>query len=251
MKILGVIPARWQSSRFPGKPLADVGGGKTFLEHLYTQCKPSPLLNELVIATDDERIRQAAEGFGAKVLMVAGNFRNGTERCWAVAEQMPQYDAVVNIQCDEFFVNAEQLNLLAACLSKVPEETIVTLIKPITTQRDMDSPDTVKVVRQKNGYALYFSRSVIPFLSQEPDTRSWLLKSTFYKHIGVYGFWRETLRELAALPPSALENAESLEQLRWQENDYSIYTATTLGEAVSIDTPQDLEYALKVLRGES
>lgn len=249
MKILGIIPARGQSTRFPGKPLADVGGGKTFLEHLYKQCKPSTLLNELVIATDDERIKQVAEGFGAKVMMVVGDYKNGTERCWAVAEQLPEYDAIVNIQCDVFFVNAEQLNLLTACLTKVPEETIVTLIKPITTQRDMDSPDTVKVVRQKNGYALYFSRSIIPYLANEQDTQSWLLKSTFYKHIGVYGFWRETLKEVASLPPSPLENAESLEQLRWLENDYSIYTATTMAEAVSIDTPADLEYALKVKAG--
>lgn len=247
MKILGVIPARYDSSRFPGKPLADVGGGKTFIEHLYMRCKGCALLTDLVVATDDERVANVVTGFGGKVVWTKGTYMNGTERTWAVAQEKPDYDAYINIQCDEFFVNAQQLNLLAACISKGRDNVVVTLVKPITDVRDMNSTDTVKVTRQTNGHALYFSRAVIPHLQVAGAKQDWILHHTYYKHIGVYGFTKEALQKAATYPATPLEVAESLEQLRWLEHGMRVYTAITMEDAVSIDTPDDLAFALSQL----
>ncbi|MFO0485906.1 MAG: 3-deoxy-manno-octulosonate cytidylyltransferase, partial [Sphingobacteriia bacterium] len=235
MKILGVIPARYNSSRFPGKPLADIGGGKTFLEHVYKRCIECRLITDLVVATDDDRIYNTTIGFGGRAVMTQGEYVNGTERTWAVAQLMPDYDAYINIQCDAFFISAQQLNLLAACISKWRDNVVVTLIKPITDNRDMQTGNTVKVVRQTNGYALYFTRSTVPYNVHIPLPEDWMMHHTYYKHIGVYGFTREALQKAATFPQSPLEIAESLEQLRWMENGMRVYTAITLEDAVSID----------------
>jgi 3-deoxy-manno-octulosonate cytidylyltransferase (CMP-KDO synthetase) len=248
MKFLGIIPARYASTRFPGKPLADMKG-KPLIQRVYEQVRPC--VDELCIATDDERIATAAEAFGARAVMTSDRHRSGTERCYEAYHKTGiSCDAVINIQGDEPFIHPEQIELLKGCFEK-PGVQIATLVKPLDPEGDFEqtlfNPNSPKVVLNSRLEALYFSRSVIPYLRGREYT-DWLTAHTFYRHIGLYAYQTRVLKEIVALPPSPLELAESLEQLRWLENGYKIQTAITRRETVGIDTPEDMQKALLLLK---
>ena len=246
MKFIAIIPARYASTRFPGKPLARLGG-RTVIERVYRQV--ADVLDDAVVATDDERIRDAVLAFGGKAEMTSPAHRSGTDRCWeAYCRQGRDYDVVVNVQGDEPFICASQIETVKRCFD-VPATDIATLVKPFAAADGLaalENPNSPKVVLDAASRALYFSRSVIPYLRGVPR-EEWLAHHTFYKHIGLYAFRREVLRTVTALPQSALELAESLEQLRWLENGYRIGVGVTDVETVGIDTPEDLVRAEKFL----
>lgn len=236
--ILGVIPARFASTRFPGKPLADIRG-KTMIQRVYEQAVLSKLIQKIVVATDDERIYAHVRMFGGEVMLTRAEHPSGTDRCAEVAEQYPEARYILNIQGDEPFIQPEQIDLLASTLTEKTQTGIATLAKKIELAEALDNPNTVKVVLSQTGEALYFSRYPIPFLrGTAPENR--LSQHTFYKHIGLYGFRREILQQITALAPTPLERAESLEQLRWLEHGYRIAVQITDMETIGVDTPEDL-----------
>lgn len=245
MKILGIIPARYQSSRFPGKPLIDIAG-KSMIQRVYEQCLKSTKLDKIAIATDDQLILDHVHSFGAEAIMTSPQHASGTDRCGEVAAKFPDFDVLINIQGDEPMIDPSQIDLLCSCFDKVKTQ-IATLVKIIDSQEELYNENTPKVILNKNLEAVYFSRQTIPFLRGK-ESNSWLENHTFYKHIGIYGFRRQTLSELIKLPLSSLELAESLEQLRWIENGYPIQTAITAIESQAIDTPADLEKLLAILK---
>ena len=232
MKILGIIPARFASTRFPGKPLVDIGG-KTMIRRVYEQAIKAASLSDVIVATDDQRIYNEVLSFGGRAVMTAPHHLNGTERCAEVASTL-DVDAVINIQGDEPFIHPEQIDTLASLFS-YHDFQIGTLIKVCEDQSLLAKPSIIKVTVNKGLQALYFSRSVIPYL------RNTDAHPTYYKHIGIYGYRSDILQEIVKLPSSPLELAESLEQLRWLENGYTIHTAVTIHESISIDVPEDLE----------
>jgi 3-deoxy-manno-octulosonate cytidylyltransferase (CMP-KDO synthetase) len=239
MSILGIIPARFASSRFPGKPLIDLAG-KTMIQRVYEQACKAKQISKVVVATDDERIADAVKKFGGEFVMTSDQHRSGTDRCAeAVKKTNGNWTAVINIQGDEPFIQPEQIDLLASLFSN-GQVQIGTLVKKLSDVSDLDNPNTMKVVLDVNSNALYFSRSCIPFVRGE-EKSNWLNAHFFYKHIGIYGYRTEVLQKLTLLAPGKLEQAESLEQLRWLENGYSIRTAFTELETISIDVPDDLE----------
>lgn len=247
MKFIAIIPARYASTRFPGKPLARLGG-RTVIERVYRQV--ADVLDDAVVATDDERIRDAVLAFGGKAEMTSPAHRSGTDRCWeAYCRQGRDYDVVVNVQGDEPFIRREQLEALKRCFEN-PATDIATLVKPFSESDGLaalENPNSPKVVLDVQSQAVYFSRSVIPYLRNVPR-EEWLAKHTFYKHIGIYAFRSEVLRKVTTLPQSPLELAESLEQLRWLENGYKIGVGITDAETVGIDTPEDLARAEAFLK---
>lgn len=251
MKFLAIIPARYASSRFPGKPLADLGG-KTMIERVYTRV--ASVMDDVAVATDDERIFNAVEAFGGRAVMTSASHRSGTDRCREAYDRIcaedRTYDVVVNVQGDEPFIRASQLEALRACFDD-PQTEIATLVKPFAAADGLaalENPNSPKVVLDTRSRAICFSRSVIPYLRGIPR-EEWLTRHTFYKHIGLYAFRTEVLRAVTALPPSTLETAESLEQLRWLENGYKIGVGISDVETIGIDTPEDLERAEAFLRG--
>ena len=241
MNTIGIIPARYNSTRFPGKPLIKIGG-KTMIRRVYERCTLS--LNNVIVATDDKRIRKEVEGFGGHAIMTSTDHKSGTDRC---AEAITLYqkscnkpvDVVINIQGDEPFLDPAILSHLSKSFID-PKIRISTLVKKITNKKEIFDPNLPKVVIDKNGMALYFSRSPIPYVSNIEKTK-WVVEYPFYKHIGIYAFRKEVLMELTQLPFSSLEQAESLEQNRWLENGYRIHVEETEHESISIDTPEDLE----------
>jgi 3-deoxy-manno-octulosonate cytidylyltransferase (CMP-KDO synthetase) len=240
MKILGVIPARYGSSRFPGKPLVDIQG-KPMIRRVYEQAKKCLLLDDLVVATDDERIAACIRSFSGNVMMTSETLASGTERCNAVVSNFPggaQFDVVINIQGDEPFIDPQQISQLAGCFLS-EEVGIGTLVKKITGVEDLSNPNVVKVVFDRNHKALYFSRHPVPYL-RGAEPAEWLNQTDYYKHIGIYGYRTGILRSITQLPVSPLEKAESLEQLRWLENGFSIHVKETDYESIAIDTPHDL-----------
>ena len=243
MKVIGIIPARYESSRFPGKPLVDING-KSMVQRVYEQAAMASL-DSIVVATDDARIAEHVSGFGGEVIMTDANHNNGTSRCNEVLQKYEeQYDVILNIQGDEPYLHPEQLTQLAGLFSKSSVQ-IGTLIKKIDSIEELLNPDSIKKVVVNDKFeALYFSRSPIPFVHGVKQ-EDWLEHQTFYKHIGIYAFRAEILNDLVNLPVSKLENAESLEQLRWLENGYAIQAAITDHESPSIDTPADLERLLQ------
>ena len=248
MKFLGIIPARYASTRFPGKPLADLCG-KPLIQRVYEQVRAT--VDELAVATDDERIADAVRHFGGRVVLTSTEHQSGTDRCYeAFLKVGDTFDIVVNIQGDEPFIQPDQIKLLKNCFFETDTQ-IATLVKPFDMDDDFEqtlsNPNTPKVVLNNHGEALYFSRSVIPYIRGKEQT-AWLKMHTFYKHIGLYAFRQDILKEITALPRSPLEIAESLEQLRWLQNGYKIKTAITCQETIGIDTPEDLEQARKLLR---
>lgn len=244
MKILGVIPARFASTRFPGKPLADLGG-KPMIQRVYDQCRMAGRLSDVVVATDHAAIADAVRGFGGHVCITSEHHPSGTDRCFeALQQQQATYDYVINIQGDEPFIAPQQIDLLASLLNGNTE--LATLIKKITTSEVIFNPNVVKAVVNAAGEALYFSRSPIPYVRGIPGAE-WPERHLFYKHIGMYGYRADVLARITQLPVSVLERAESLEQLRWLENGYRIQTAVTDLETVGIDTPEDLAAAERQL----
>lgn len=238
MKILGIIPARFQSTRFPGKPLAIISG-KTMIRRVYEQALKCSDLTEVIVATDDERISEEVGKFGGKVFMTSASHKSGTERCNEVTGNIhTKFDAVINIQGDEPFIDPGQISEVAQCFV-IPEVQIATLARRISDPAEIFNPDVVKVVFGTGSKALYFSRQPVPF-TRGKDTGEWIKSTAYFKHIGIYGYRPEVLREIAKLPESALEKAESLEQLRWLENGYSILVKETAFDSFAIDTPSDL-----------
>lgn len=248
MKFIGIIPARYASTRFPGKPLADMHG-KTMIQRVYEQVVQT--VDALYVATDDIRIEAAVKAFGGHVILTSEQHQSGTDRCYeAYRKTGSNYEIVINIQGDEPFIQPEQINLLKACFTQ-PDVQIATLVKPFDADGDFETtlfnPNSPKVVLNKKNEAIYFSRSIIPYVRNEQHTQ-WLHKHVFYKHIGLYAYKACILKEIVALPPSSLEMAESLEQLRWIENGYKIKVGITHHETIGIDTPEDMERALRALQ---
>ncbi|QDW24587.1 3-deoxy-manno-octulosonate cytidylyltransferase [Pedobacter sp. KBS0701] len=237
LRIIGIIPARYASTRFPGKPLVDIAG-KTMIQRVYEQASKAKSLSKVVIATDDVRIADEVKRFGGELIFTSSDHQSGTDRCAEVIEQLPGFDIVINIQGDEPFIEPAQIELLTSCFTEEKVQ-LATLIKSIQSQESVYNPNSPKVVIDVNGRAMYFSRSPIPFIRNgEPGV--WAEKHQFYKHIGIYGYRTESLKAITKLPPSSLEIAESLEQLRWIENGFYIQTKVTDLETVAIDTPEDL-----------
>lgn len=244
-KVLGVIPARYASSRFPGKPLIMING-MSMIQRVYEQALKSELISRLIVATDDERIASHVKSFGGNVCMTLTAHTTGTERCAeAVQNENANYDIVINIQGDEPFIKPSQINDVVKLFCKYPFE-ITTLIKKISFADELNNPNVVKAVVNSNGNVLYFSRSIIPFY-RNAGTETALKNFDYYKHIGIYGYQMAILKEIVLLPQSKLEKAESLEQLRWVEELYSIGAAETTEESYAIDTPEDLQRIEKLI----
>ncbi len=242
MKKIIVIPARYASTRLPGKPLIDIGG-KSLLQRVYDGACRSKLSDGTLIATDDERIKKAALAFGAEVIMTDPALPSGTDRVFS-AIQDKEADLVVNLQGDEPFIEPSIIDQLFSALEK-GDVAMATLCCPITDESEYRNPNTVKVVLDNSGFALYFSRSPIPYVN---NSKFKIQNSKFvYKHIGIYGFTRSFLEQFVAMPKSPLEEAESLEQLRVLENGYKIKVIVTGYSGFGIDTPDDLERARKLL----
>lgn len=238
-KALGLIPARYASSRFPGKPLVEIRG-KSMIRRVYEQVQAAKLIDEVVVATDDERIFKHVQAFGGKVQMTADSHRSGTDRCAEIAGRMTAFGVVVNIQGDEPFIDPGQIDQVVQPLLQEQAVEISTLAKKLSDPGTLFDPNIVKVVFDRNQKALYFSRSTIPYL-RDVEPEEWLHRAAFYKHIGIYGFRREVLLTVAAEPAGRLEACESLEQLRWLEAGYRIHVGITELETQGIDRPEDLE----------
>ena len=239
MKFIGIIPARYASTRFPGKPLAMLGG-RSVIQRVYEQT--STILDETYVATDDERILQAVEQFGGQAIMTRADHKSGTDRIEEAAEKLnTQADVIINIQGDEPFIQQSQIETLIHLFDDATTQ-IGTLGKRFETMEAVMNPNSPKIVTDKNGFALYFSRSVIPYVRGKEQS-AWLQNFPYLKHLGLYAYRREVLREVTQLPQSPLEKAESLEQLRWLENGYRIRVGLTDVETVGIDTPEDLQRA--------
>ena len=246
MKFIGIIPARYASTRFPGKPLA-ILGGKTVIQRVYEQVVG--VLGEAYVATDDERIRQAVEAFGGVAVMTRTDHKSGTDRIQEAAENIgTTADVIINVQGDEPFIQQSQLATVKALFDD-PQVQIGTLGKPFESMDAVENPNSPKIVCDMNGYAMYFSRSVIPYVrGKEPS--AWLEHFPYLKHLGLYAYRREVLAEITKLPQSPLELAESLEQLRWLQNGYRIKVGLTDVETVGIDTPEDLQRAEEFLKNQ-
>jgi len=239
MKIAGIIPSRYASTRFPGKPLINIGG-KSMIQRVYEQALKSKSLAKVVVATDDARIFDHVKSFNGEVIMTSSFHESGTDRCAEVLSYLDaSFSVAINIQGDEPFIHPEQIDALVACF--IDEQTeIATLVKVIDAEEDLFNVNRPKVTLDKNSFATMFSRETIPNLAPSPK-EEWLQQHTFYKHIGIYGYRTDVLQKINKLPPSALEIKERLEQLRWLENGYAIKVGITEHEGISIDTPKDLE----------
>jgi len=238
MKILGIIPSRYASTRFPGKPLAMIAG-KRMIQRVYEQASKSAMLTKVIVATDDLRIFEYVESFNGNVVMTSENHLNGTSRCWEALEQNGEnYDTIVNIQGDEPFIDPEQIDQVGKLFERSDIE-IGTLVKRIQSKEELFNPNVVKAVFDRQKKAMYFSRQPIPFLRGVLQ-EEWIEKHDFFKHIGIYGYRFDVLEKIIKLAPGELEKAENLEQLRWLENGFKINVQITNKEAVSIDTPEDL-----------
>ncbi|GAB2687675.1 3-deoxy-manno-octulosonate cytidylyltransferase [Mucilaginibacter koreensis] len=237
MKILGIIPARYASTRFPGKPLVDIAG-KSMIQRVYEQAKKCHSLSEVIVATDDYRIFNHVTQFDGKAVMTDSSHQSGSDRCAEIAAAHPEYDVIINIQGDEPYIDPEQITKVAACFT-TGEVQLVTLIKKITSAEELLNANSPKVLINKQQEAIYFSRSPLPHV-RGAEQKNWLEHFTYFKHIGIYGYRADILQQITRLPVSGLEKAESLEQLRWIENGYRIKVAETELETIAIDTPEDL-----------
>lgn len=247
MRFVAIIPARYASTRFPAKPLANLCG-KPVIQRVYEQVRE--VLDDVFVATDDERIFKAVESFGGRAIMTRADHKSGTDRCFeAYNKTNVKADVVINIQGDEPFIQASQIRALQSCFDDETTQ-IATLVKPFTVSdgwQSLENPNSPKVVVSDDNRALYFSRSVIPFLRGIPK-EEWLARHTFYKHIGLYAYRVDTLAFITQLPQSTLEKVESLEQLRWLDNGCVIRVRQTDVETIGIDTPEDLARAEAFLR---
>jgi 3-deoxy-manno-octulosonate cytidylyltransferase (CMP-KDO synthetase) len=247
-KILGIVPARYASTRFPAKPLVDIAG-KSMVEWVYSQAKKSTALSHVVVATDNQKIYDHVLKFGGDACMTSEDHVSGTDRCYeALQKQNGNYDYVINIQGDEPFIDPIQIDLLASLLDGKTE--LATLAKRIEKEDQLFNPNVVKIVFNHIQEALYFSRSTIPHI-RNTDQAQWLSKHSFFKHIGMYAYRADILEKITKLSVSSLEKAESLEQLRWLDNGFRIKVAETDIETIGIDTPQDLDHALAYLKSKA
>lgn len=247
-KFIGIIPARYASTRFPGKPLAELGG-KPVIEHVYRRV--SQVMDEVVVATDDERIAKVVDDFGGCAIMTSATHPSGTDRVREAMELSgTEADVVINIQGDEPFIDPEQIKTLMKAFDdeSVDIATLARKFKPESGFEALFDPNVVKVVMDNNGRALYFSRSIIPYV-RGVDWQAWVDKTVFYTHVGIYAYRRAVMKEITCLCRSSLETAESLEQLRWLQNGYTINVGITDAPTIGIDTPADLEAARSYLAG--
>ena len=246
MKFIAIIPARYASTRFPGKPLATLAG-KPVIQHVYE--KVSSVVADTWVATDDDRIFNTVEAFGGKAIMTRTDHKSGTDRIEEAVEKIGgEWDVVINVQGDEPFIHTSQIETVCRCFDD-PSTEIATLGKPFGDNIEaISNPNSPKIVIDKRGYALYFSRSVIPYVRGK-EVQKWALSYPFLKHIGLYAYRRNVLKEVTRLPQGTLETAESLEQLRWLENGYRIKVGQTDIETIGIDTPEDLEKAEEYVKG--
>lgn len=246
MNFIGIIPARYASSRFPGKPLAMIGS-MTMIERVYRQA--SKVLDEVIVATDDTRISEAVKSFGGRAIMTSPDHPSGTDRVYE-AYTLSGSDApvIINIQGDEPFIDPRQIELLKSCFEDAETDiaTLVRIFDPEAGFAALENPNTPKVVTDSRGRALYFSRSVIPYI-RGAQPAEWPFKTRYLTHVGIYAYRAEVLAQLVKLPRSPLEIAESLEQLRWLQNGYNIMTAVTDCPTIGIDTPDDLARAIEYL----
>lgn len=244
-KFICIIPARYASTRFPGKPLA-ILGGKTVIQRVYEQV--NKVIHDVYVATDDQRIFDQVEEFGGNVVMTSPNHRSGTDRIEEAMQHIGgQWDVVLNVQGDEPFIQPSQIETLCSCFDEKQTE-IATLGKPFATIEAVENPNSPKIVVDNKGFALYFSRSIIPFI-RGVEKNDWLSHYPFLKHLGIYAYRTEVLKQITQLPQSSLELAESLEQLRWLQNGFRIKVGTTDIETIGIDTPEDLAKAEKFIQG--
>jgi len=241
MRALGIIPARYASTRFPGKPLAVIDG-KSMIRRVFEQAMSCEALSRVIVATEDESILKHVEQFGGKAVMTGTHHLSGTERCNEAYDNIPEqgdhYDAIINIQGDEPYIHPDQINQVIRCFED-EKVMIASLMKRITSADDLSNPNVVKVITGINGNALYFSRTAIPYI-RGTDRVDWPGHFSFFRHIGIYGYRPGTLAVIVKLPRSLLETAESLEQLRWMENGYNIRMKETSFDSISVDTPDDL-----------
>ncbi|MEN8248231.1 MAG: 3-deoxy-manno-octulosonate cytidylyltransferase [Bacteroidota bacterium] len=245
MKILGIIPARYESTRFPGKVLADIKG-KSMVQRVYEQATQCPQIDDIIVATEDKIVVDHVKEFGGKVVLTGKDHASGTDRCFEALQLQEQgYDYVVNIQGDEPFIDPQQITELTQLLNG--EVELATLVKKITTSDELFNLGEAKTVFNKNMEALYFSRHPIPYYRNAGEL-DWLRKQDYYKHIGIYAYRSDILERISKLPVSALEKAESLEQLRWLENGLTIKLAVTNYESVCIDTKEDLAKVLETMK---
>lgn len=242
MDFVGIIPARYASTRFPGKPLAKLGG-KIVIQRVYEQVRS--VLDDVYVATDDERIMNAVKSFGGNAVMTSPNHKSGTDRIEEAVNIIGKnFDVVINIQGDEPFIHKSQIETICKCFDD-PQTMIATLGRPFSekdTIKDLENPNSPKLICDNNGFAMYFSRSIIPYIRGE-EKSNWINKFNYLKHIGLYAYRANVLREITKLPQSSLELAESLEQLRWLQNGYRIKVGITNIETIGIDTPEDLKKA--------
>jgi 3-deoxy-manno-octulosonate cytidylyltransferase (CMP-KDO synthetase) len=246
--IVGIIPARYASTRFPGKPLTDILG-KTMIQRVYEQSSQSKMLEKVVVATDDQRIYEEVRSFGGNVVMTGSHHQTGTERCLETLHLVEgKYKYVINIQGDEPLIDPQQIDELALALKDETIELATQMIK-VTDQELLFNPSEVKIVVNENMEALYFSRMPIPYL-KEWSQKEWHQHHTFYRHAGMYAYRTDILEKIAKLPVSSLEKAESLEQLRWLENGYKIKCVITNFESLCVDSPRDVEAIVDRLKKE-
>ena len=241
MKSLGIIPARYASTRFPGKPLVRIGR-KSMIRRVYERALRAELTDRVVVATDDERIRQHVEDFGGEVMLTYPGHQSGTDRCAEVARAFADYELIINIQGDEPFIDPDQVDQLIQFLAAQPALDIGTMARPLEDPDLVFDPNVVKVVFGKNRRAHYFSRSPIPHVRNTPRD-FWPTQSKFYQHLGLYAYRHRALEAISRLEPSPLERSESLEQLRWLEEGFQIGITLTTGQTIAIDTPKDLRRA--------
>jgi 3-deoxy-manno-octulosonate cytidylyltransferase (CMP-KDO synthetase) len=245
MNIVGIIPSRYASTRFPGQPLVDIAG-KSMIQRVYEQAKKAKSLANVYVATDDARIEQHVLSFGGNVVMTSESHQSGTDRCFeAINKIQGVADVVINIQGDEPFIHPEQIDLVAYCFNS-PEVEIATLVIKMKTSVDLFNSNIPKVLINNNKEAIYFSRQAIPHI-RGIEQNEWMNHFTFYKHIGIYAYTIKALKEITSLKQSSLELAEALEQLRWIENGYKIKVEITEFESVAIDAPEDLNKLIKFL----
>jgi 3-deoxy-manno-octulosonate cytidylyltransferase (CMP-KDO synthetase) len=238
MKILGIIPARFASTRFPEKALVNIGG-KSMVQRVYEQASQASSLSKVIVATDHEKIFNHVKSFGGEVVMTSEHHQSGTDRCMeTLQKENERFDFIINIQGDEPFIQPAQIDLLAGLLQ--PETQLATLAKKITDQETLFNPNTPKLIFTTAMEAIYFSRQTIPYL-RGIDQKDWLSKHDYYKHIGIYAYRTDVLEKITKLSVSSLEQTEALEQLRWLENGYKIKVALTEFETIGIDTPEDLK----------
>jgi 3-deoxy-manno-octulosonate cytidylyltransferase (CMP-KDO synthetase) len=238
MQTLGIIPARYASTRFPGKPLVDIAG-KSMIQRVYEQAKKCAQLSKVIVATDDDRIFEHVLNFGGKAVMTSSAHQSGTDRCAEVTEKHPEYEMIINIQGDEPYIDPGQISKLIGCFNDADTQ-LATLIKKVSNEQELYNTNSPKVIINKNSEAIYFSRSPLPHIRGQ-ELENWLQHFTYFKHIGIYGYRADILKQITKLPVSPLEKAESLEQLRWIENGYKIKVAETEIETIAIDTPEDLK----------